>query len=217
MRTRCLKQSFLFFSAIFGLSILLWAQQADIRGTVGKTGEKPAVAVADMRGTGVAQAFMDAFNRTLYSELQDSGRLKMIPKTVYPLTVPQQPSDFHQPHPWLTDWSGPPVSANYLAFGYTAVQGNQLVLFGWFYDVSQQTTQSAQVLGKLYFGSLDQAGAIKVARRLRPNLVRYSSQYRAPSRTTACGPPRRPAGPVRRPSAEPARPAPRPGRSRTTC
>ena len=167
-----MKQSFLFFSAILGLSVVLLAQPADIRGTVGKTGEKPAVAVADMRGTGAAQSLMEAFNRTLYSELQDSGRLKTIPKTVYPLTIPQQPSDFRQPHPWLTDWSGPPVSANYLAFGYTAVQGNQLVLFGWFYDVSQSTTQSAQVIGKLYFGSLDQAGAVKVARDFAVDILK---------------------------------------------
>ena len=167
-----MKQSILFIGALLGLSAAVWAQPADIRGTVGKAGEKPAVAVADMRGTGAAQAFMEAFNRTLYGELQNSGRLKMVPKTVYPLAVPQQPSDFHQPRPWLTDWSGPPVSANYLAFGYTAVQGNQLVLFGWFYDVSQPTTQAAQVLAKLYFGSLDEAGAVKVARDFAADILK---------------------------------------------
>ena len=40
----------------------------------------------------------------------------------------------------MTDWSGPPVSANYLAFGYTAVQNGVLVLRGWFFDLRRDTT-----------------------------------------------------------------------------
>ena len=105
-----------------------------------------AIAVPDLRGSGDAQRLMDPFNATLFRELQTSGQLKLIPKTVYPLQVPQQPSDLHAPvsgrsqGPWLTDWSGPPVNANYLAFGYTAVQNNQLVLYGWLDDVTQTNT-----------------------------------------------------------------------------
>src|ERR1700676_312253 len=158
----------------------------DITGII-HSAERPAIAVADMRGTGDAQRNMDIFNSTLWDELSNAGILKMVAKSVYPLEVPQRPQDFKPPAvpanarrgtpptrngPWLTDWCGPPVSANYLAFGYTAVQGNQLVLFGWFYDVSQPTTQAAQVLGKLYFGSLDEAGAVKVARDFAADILK---------------------------------------------
>jgi TolB protein len=153
----------------------LWPQ---INATIGKPGEKPAVAVPDLRGSGAAQAYMDVFNRTLYGDLQSSGQLKMVPKTVYPLSPPQQPSDFKPPvagrtqGPWLTDWSGPPVNANYLAFGYTAVQNNQLVLFGWLYDVQQQNISGAQLIGKIYVGSLDEAGARKVAQEFAADILK---------------------------------------------
>ena len=54
---------------------------------------------------------------------------------------------------YLSDWAGPPVSANYLAFGYTAAQGGRLVLMGWFYNVDQPDAANAQVFGKIYNGS----------------------------------------------------------------
>jgi TolB protein len=157
------------------LAIALAAPQTVIK-IVG--GEKPTLAVPDFRGSGGAQQFMATFNSTLWNELQNSGQLKMIPKTVYPLSVPQQPTDFKPPvngrsqGPWLTDWSGPPVSANTLAFGYTAPQDNQLVLFGWLYNVQQPTPAAAQLIGKVYFGSMDEAGAIKVAREFASDILK---------------------------------------------
>lgn len=161
----------------FGISALVFAQQ--IQGDIKKHGEKPAIAVPDFRGAGDAQRVMDPFNATLFRELQTSGQLKLIPKTVYPLQVPQQPSDLHPPlngrsqGAWLTDWSGPPVNANYLAFGYTAVQNNQLVLYGWLDDVTQSNTSAAQLIGKVYIGTLDEAGAAKVAREFASDILKY--------------------------------------------
>lgn len=153
--------------------------QGGIVGVVGKQGEKPSIAVPDFRGSGDAQQYMAVFNRTLYNDLDTSGQLKMIPKTLYPLQVPQQPGDFRQPAAgqpsnglWLTDWSGPPPNANYLAFGYTAVQNNQLVLYGWLYDVRQPTPSAAQLIGKVYLGSLDEAGARKVAEEFAADILK---------------------------------------------
>src|ERR1700681_4903743 len=159
--------------------------QVDIGGKISSS-ERPAIAVAEMRGTGDAQRNMDTFNSTLWDELQNAGILKMVAKSVYPLEVPQRPQDFKPPAvpanarrgtppartgPWLTDWSGPPVSANYLAFGYTAVQDNRLVLFGWLFNTGQPDVTSAQVIGKLYFGPLDADGAKKVARDFAADIL----------------------------------------------
>jgi len=164
---------------------LLGQTQPDYRGDI-VTSQRPAIAVADMRGTGDAQRNMDTFNSTLWDELQNAGILKMVAKSVYPLEVPQRPQDFKPPAvpanarrgtppartgPWLTDWSGPPVSANYLAFGYTAVQDNRLVLFGWLFNTGQPDVASAQVIGKLYFGTLDADGAKKVARDFAADIL----------------------------------------------
>src|SRR6516225_9464255 len=120
------------FAALAGFVALL-AQRAQITGVI-SGGVKPAIAVIDFRGSGDAQRYMDTFNSTLWDELAGSGILKMVAKSLYPLNVPQRPQDFQPPSggrsngPWLTDWSNPPASANYLVFGYTGAQEGRLVL-----------------------------------------------------------------------------------------
>ncbi|MBC8003520.1 MAG: PD40 domain-containing protein, partial [Opitutaceae bacterium] len=167
----------------------LMAQDRVLIDFVGKGG-KGVIAVPDLRGSGEAQKFMPVFNQTLWDELDQSGLFRMAPKTSYPLVVPQQPQDFKAPEPaapvrrgqtaapqgqkapWLTDWSGAPVNASYLAFGYTAAKDNQIVLFGWFYNVVQNDLANAQVLGKIYFGTLDEVGARKVARDFAGDILK---------------------------------------------
>src|SRR5437764_11270256 len=120
--------------AAAGFVLLLQAQQEVFRGEVEKVGNRiPTIAIPELKGSGEAQAFMSVFNQTLLSDVTGSGVVKVAPKTLYPLTVPQQPSDFTQPpqpsdNPrgrkstvppptsgggrWMIDWAGPPVNAN---------------------------------------------------------------------------------------------------------
>ncbi len=153
------------------------AQQSDVLIKI-EQGERTAIAVPDFRASGDAQKFMDAFNQAVYNDLDSSGLFRMVPKSMYPIEVPQRPQDFRPPlapsaparkgapppqpvrqGPWLTDWSQPPASATYLAFGYAGVQDNRLVVFGWLFNVTESDVATAQALGKMYFGSLDEAGA----------------------------------------------------------
>jgi TolB protein len=138
-----------------------------------ESGAKPAIAVPDFRGSGDAQNFMNAFNATLFADLQDSGQFSMVPKTVMPLHPPQQPSDIKadgvQGHS-MGDWSGPPPNSNYLAFGYTAAVNGQIVLYGWLYDVRQST--NPQMIGKVYTGTLDEAGARSVAQQFAADILK---------------------------------------------
>lgn len=171
----------LIIPAVLAGAMLLLAQDTVNLGTITK-GERPAIAIPDLRGSGAAQAFMGAFNETLWSDVSGSAIFKMLPKTIYPTSVPQQPADIQQPAApaaaprgrrgeltaapsgggrWLSDWSSPPVSANYLAFGYTAVQNDVFVLRGWLYDV--RNPGQPQVIGKTYLGPVNEAGARKVA------------------------------------------------------
>ena len=159
----------------------------DITGVITNT-SKPVIAIPDLRGTGDAQPFMDAFNNTLWDEVSNAGVVKMASKSLYPLDVPQRPADFRAPTvtapvrrgeaprtvkngPWLTDWSGPPVATNYLAFGYTAVVEGRLALYGWLFNVGQPDVASAQVIGKVYFGSMDAAGARQIARDFAADIL----------------------------------------------
>ena len=172
---------------------LATAQQADIKLSIIRP-DRPTIALPDIRGTGDTQPLMNGINSKLFTEIEQAAVLKIAPKGLYPLTVPQQPTDFKAPTvgpnrqplsqgPWLTDWSGAPVNANYLAYGYATVQGGRLALFGWLYDVTQKDIQNAQVFGKVYFGTLDEAGAKKVALEFAADiLARFGGKSLAGSR-----------------------------------
>jgi len=155
--------------------------------------ERPTIAIPDLRGSGDAQGLMGTFNSTLQGDISGSGILKIAPRTMYPMFIPQQPSDFTTPPPvvatphsrrgeelvrpsdgggrWITDWSTPPVNATYLAFGYTAVTQGVLELRGWLYDLSKGTTTNAQVIGKVYAATPDEAGARQVAHQFAADIL----------------------------------------------
>jgi TolB protein len=185
------------FALVFCAGLLVLRAE-DFRIVI-QEGQRPAVAIPDLRGTGAAQPLMGTFNQTLWNDIESAGLFKMVAKTMYPITVPQQPSDFREPPPvqpsrrrsssrdrlvsppsggglWMSDWSSPPVSANYLAFGYTAVQNDVLVLYGWFYDLSRGTPANAQVIGKRYLGSVDEGGARKIAHEFAADILAVFGQ-----------------------------------------
>jgi TolB protein len=169
MKTRNITLLFVVVGVVIACALALAGQ--DIGGRI-VAGERPVIAVTDMHGSGAAQQYMDAFNKTLWDELDNTGQIRLAPKTSYPLTVPQQPSDF-QPPVLFSEWSRPPVSANYLAFGYTAAQGDQILLYGNFFSVGQPDVQSATVIGmRRYYGALSSDGAKSVARQFAADILR---------------------------------------------
>ena len=171
-------KTFLAIIVVATLSLLAFAQTK----IVIDESSRASLAIPDFRGAGAAGPVTGVFNATVFAELQNSGLFRMVAKTVMPLQIPQQPSDFHPPATtaeagrgtWLSDWSNPPAAANYLAFGYTAVKDNGLVLFGWLYDVRRTDPSGAQMLGKPYFGTLDELGARKVAREFAADIIKLS-------------------------------------------
>jgi len=157
-------------AAVIIFAVLLSAQ-GDVTTIKIIKSELPVIAVADMHGTGAAEQYMDAFNKTLWDELAYTGQIKLAPKTSYPLQLPQQASDF-KPPVMFSDWTRPPVGANYLAFGYTGVQDDQILLFGNFYNLGQSTAQSAQIIANRYYGALNNDGARKVAREFAADILK---------------------------------------------
>ena len=196
-----MKKAVWIVAALAASLLLLAAQQVGDLGVISKDRGKTVIAIPDLRGSGEAQNFMGAFNETLRSDVASSGLVNVAPKTSYPLFTPQQPADLVVPPPppqpqrgrrteavqqptngggrWMADWSGPPVMANYLAFGYTAAQNGVLVLYGYMYDLSQGPAPSsnAQVIGQRYLGSIDDAGARKVAHEFAADIIaRFGGQ-----------------------------------------
>ncbi len=163
------------FSALTALALVsaMTAQGPDITTWVKSFGGKPKLAVIDFRGAG-SQDFMAAFNSTLFNDLKSSGLFELVPKGMLPLNNPQRPEDFRPVDGnglALADWAKPAASASHLAFGYTAAAGGALALYGYLDDVRQQNPQSAQLFGKRYAGSLDNAGAIKVAHEYANDII----------------------------------------------
>lgn len=149
--------------------------QGKIETTVfGQNGAKPALAVIDFKGTG-SQQYMAAFNSTLFSDLQNSGLFEMISKSVFPLNNPQRPEDLRPEDNRqgfaLQDWQGAPTKASHLAFGYTAAVNGALALYANLYDTRQPNQQAAQLMTQRYSGSLDDAGAIKVAHEFANDII----------------------------------------------
>lgn len=148
--------------------------------------ERPVMALPELRGSGEAQGLMAVFNATLHDDLAGAGMLKMAPRTMFPAFVPQQPSDFVPIPPpgrgarsaklatgggrWISDWSGPPVNANYLTFGYTAVASGTLQLRGWLYSLAGGSG-NPQLLGRIYAGTPDEAGARAVAHQFAGDIL----------------------------------------------
>jgi len=176
--------------AVSGAVAVLLGQ--DIFGTI-SGGQKPTIALPNLKGSGDAQRFMAAFNQTLTDDIQGSGYVKVAPKTSYPLNVPNQPSDLMAAPPpvpaptrgrpgeiarpangggrWMTDWSGPPVNANYLAFGYSGISNGVFVFRGWLFDLTKDSPATAQVLAKQYLASVDEAGARKAAHQFAADII----------------------------------------------
>ena len=147
----------------------------DITAWINGPGGKPALAVTDLRGTGAAQPLMSTFNGTLFTDLQNSGLFNMVAKSLFPLNNPQVPTDLrpddNKQGYALGDWAGAPTGASHLVFGYTAAQNGLLVLNGYVYDTRQDNVQAAQLLGQRYVGTLDEAGAIKVAHEFANDII----------------------------------------------
>jgi TolB protein len=156
-----------------------------ITGQIVKNPGKPLIAVTDFRASGGAADLISAFNRTVQSDLEGSPLINFVPKTLYPLQVPQQPSDLQAgvaaPAPGavnpqgnrLTDWSLPPIGANYLGLGYGAENQGSFVAFGWFYTTSPNmpSLQQAQVFGKIYTAPLTQEGAVDAGHRYAADIL----------------------------------------------
>ncbi len=144
----------------------------DMKIPVSKEEARPAIAIPDFRGAGDAQKFMGTFNNTLFDEIKGSGFFKVVPKSSMPRSNPQTPQDIRESQKGtglaMADWASPPVSADYLAFGYTGIQNGQLVLFGYLFN----TKQNQQVIGKTYVGAFSEKGARQLAREFAADILK---------------------------------------------
>src|SRR5258708_39244115 len=81
---------------LLAVSVLpLQPQEKDISVVV-QAGDRPVIAIPDLRGSGEAQQHMSVFNTTLSDEISGSGVFKVVSKSVLPKGNPQTPADMKE-------------------------------------------------------------------------------------------------------------------------
>ena len=114
----------------------------------------------DQRLVGLTQVF----NKVLWDDLDNSGILDLVSKSLYPLKVPQEPQDVD-----YQAWSSAPASAQMLAFGYAEVTNNNLVVTARLFDVGNPSNPA--VLQKRYVAALNEISARDVAHRFANEII----------------------------------------------
>ena len=172
-----MKKRYLVGLIAFGaLAVATYSQAQDRVKIILTGGVTKKIALPDFRATGAAGAFAEAFNKTVFEDLQQSGLFDMAAKSFYPLNPPQQESDLRAGQAscagrCLSDWAGTPVSAGYLGFGYAAEQGGQFVAFGHLYNTAVADIAGAKLFRKLYNAPLNDEGARKAGHEYAADIL----------------------------------------------
>ena len=185
-----------FAIALSGALCLLIGQDAQHHGR-SKEGGIPAIAIPDFRGAGDAQKFMAAFNETLSADVKSSGPVQDRPQDVaahlrpaaalrFPAaraaarSAAQSADASRRQHPSCPPTAGdagcrigparPPRPTTWPS-ATPPSQNGVLVLQGWLFDLSKDTPRNAQLIGKRYLGTVDEAGARKVAHEFAADII----------------------------------------------
>lgn len=126
---------------------------------------KARVAVADFPPRTLAsQDFAALFSDVVRNDLDFSGILELVSKSFYPLQVPSVPVELAG-----TAWSDPPASAQFLAFGNLAAEGNDLTIQAWFQDV--RNLAAPPIVGRVYRGAVSEPEVRKYAHQFADEIV----------------------------------------------
>src|ERR1700690_4223578 len=112
---------------------------------------KARVAVADFAPkSDPAQPLATEFSDVVRSDLDFSGILELVSKSLYPLQTPTSPMDLD-----AKSWADAPATTQLLGFGNLSVNGNRLEIQAWLNDV--RNASLPPVIGKVYRGDATEA------------------------------------------------------------
>jgi TolB protein len=155
--------AFLILLVIVGVSPA--AAQDWFRTGTGLGVEKPRVAVADFAPRSPSsQPLTNIFDSVLRADLEYSGIIEVVSKSMNPLQSPSVPGELRH-----AEWSSAPSDAQLLAFGNLTASGNDLVIEAWLSDV--RNAQAAPVLGKRYRGEVTDADIRRLAHQFADEIV----------------------------------------------
>ena len=113
---------------------------------------KTRVAVADFvpKVPSSSSAYASEFGDIVRSDLEFSGLIDLVSRSMNPIQSPSVPRDLNYPA-----WSGAPASAQMVAFGNLSVTASSLQVQGWLNDV--RDAASAPIVGQVYNGDATDA------------------------------------------------------------
>ncbi len=104
------------------------------------------------------------FNQVLWNDLENAGIFQMVSRSYYPLQTPSDPSGVN-----FGQWTDPPLSAQFLAFGNTADINGNLVVTAYLYDVKNPANPA--VLAKRYIATLNEVSTRETAHRFANEII----------------------------------------------
>jgi len=127
--------------------------------------EKARVASTDFFPRNPAtQGAAKTFSDVLASDLEYSGILELVSRSFFPLQTPGIPGQLNS-----GEWNAAPASAHFVAFGNLEVQGKDLIVEAWLYDVRNAGAPAA--LAKRYRGEASEADARRFAHQFADEIV----------------------------------------------
>src|ERR1041384_6622476 len=107
---------------------------------------------------------LKVFNDTLWNDLDNAGIFDMVSKSFNPTGAVGSPSDVK-----FDQWGAPPPNAAMLAFGNLGVNGANVTVQGWLYDL--KNTSSPQILGKQYTDQASTDAARIIAHKFADEII----------------------------------------------
>ena len=127
--------------------------------------EKARVAVADfVTGNAGAEPLSRLFTETVRADLEYSGILEEVSKSFLPQAMPGNPSALN-----AGQWTAPPASAQFVAYGTLTASGNNLSVDAWLNDVRNPTAPPA--IGKKYPGAVTNEDVRRIAHQFADEIV----------------------------------------------
>jgi len=127
--------------------------------------EKPRIAVTDFAPRADnAKAHATLFTQTVRDDLSFSGIIELVSPSFYPTQAPSEPQELQRPV-----WTGPPLNANFVAFGNLTETSTEVAIPAWMFDV--RSTSNEPVVGKLYRGAPTDAQVRKFAHQFADEII----------------------------------------------
>ena len=104
------------------------------------------------------------FNQVLWNDLDNAGIFEMVSRSFYPAKTPSDPGGVV-----YDQWTNPPVSAQFLAFGNSADINGNLVVTAYLYDVKNPANPA--VLAKRFIATLNEVSTRETAHRFANEII----------------------------------------------